>query len=74
MSKIIELPNDTKVIAGHLMRELSDRNLTFGEALNALLLATIVSAQEGGFDKEGILNNISENWDLCEVQYEELKH
>ena len=74
MSKIIELPNDTKVIAGHLMRELRDRNLTFGEALNALLLATIVSAQEGGFDKEGILNNISENWDLCEVQYEELKH
>ena len=74
MSKIIELPNDIKVIAGHLMRELSDRNLTFGEALNALLLATIVSAQEGGFDKEGILNNISENWDLCEVQYEELKH
>ena len=74
MSKIIELPNDIKVIAGHLMCELSDRKLTYGEALNALLLATIVSAQEGGIDKEKLLANISENWDLCEVQYEELKH
>ena len=74
MSDVGELKESTKVAAGEIMRNLQKRRLSNIEAINAMLLATIVSAQMIGLDKQKFLNNISENWDLCEVQEEEVKH
>jgi hypothetical protein len=47
-----------------IMNSLAENDLNYGEALNAMMLALIYSAQTAGIDKNNLLDNISFNWDI----------
>lgn len=47
-----------------IMRTLVDLGVNHGEAINALMVGLVVSAQGVGLDKHSVTENLSQNWDL----------
>ena len=54
----------TKEATKTIMKKLADLNLNNGEAINALTLALIISAQGVALDKINVVENLSQNWDI----------
>ena len=50
--------------ARSIMNSLPDNDMSYGEALNAMMIAFIYSAIDAGINKENLIDNISDNWDI----------
>lgn len=66
MTQAQKISDTAREMAVTIMKSLVDHNLSYGDALNALMIAFIYSARSAGVDKENLLANISANWDIAD--------
>jgi hypothetical protein len=66
MSDKREVNQKARTAAGTIMHKLADLNLTQEEAICALMLGLVISAQGVGVDKDSVIENVLQNWDVLE--------
>ena len=66
MSDKREVNQKARDAARTIMHKLADLNLTKEEAISALMLGLVISAQGVGLDKHSIIDNMSQNWDVLD--------
>lgn len=64
MSEAQKVTEKSRTSALKIMDSLAKSNLNYGEALNAMLLALIYSAQNAGIDKDNLVENVVINWEI----------
>jgi hypothetical protein len=64
MSDKKEVSQKARDAAGTIMHKLATLELTQEEAISALMLGLVISSQGVGVDKNTIIDNLSENWDV----------
>ena len=71
MKKEIDVPFNVGKQASEIMKFLRNKDIKFGEALDALSMALIVSAFNAGVSKEEFMSNTNDFWDELKKEVEE---
>lgn len=66
MSDTKEVSQKARDAAGTIMHKLATLNLTQEEAISALMLGLVISAQGLGVDKHRIIDTVAMNWDVLD--------
>jgi hypothetical protein len=66
MSEKKDVNQKARDAAGTIMHKLANLNLNHEEAISALMIGLVISAQGVGVDKVSIIDNLSQNWDVLD--------
>jgi hypothetical protein len=64
MSEKKDINQKARDAARTIMNKLAGLNISHEDAINALMLGLVISSQGVGVDKNTIIDNLSENWDV----------